>query len=199
MLSYSQFNLQFSAGFSLKLETTDASCNDSLLSFTCFHFSSYHLYPGPHNFTHGLFQQTPSCSPSIRFHANPFFIVLTKLIFLKHCFITSLSCSRMTWFPVSYWNKHKTFYFSPFESCSHQPNASLWTFTTVMQSYGSPYDVFTLMSVPSTLSSLSISLPSSFTHASLFTQRVIIYLSFLIPFFTSHLAPPSRCLFLIYT
>lgn len=155
MLSYSQFNRQFSAGFSLKLETTDASCNDSrLFFFTFFHFSSYHFYPGPHNFTHGLFQQTPSCSPSIQFHANPFVIVLTKLIFLKHCFITSLFCSRM-WFPVSYWIKRKTFYFSPFESCSHQPSASLWIFTTVMQSYGSPYDVFTLMSVPSTLSSLS--------------------------------------------
>lgn len=197
MLSYSQFNLQFSAGFSLKLETTDASCNDSS-SFTCFHVNSYHLYPGPHNFTHGLFQQTSSCSLSIRFHANPFFIVLTKLIFPKHCFITSLSCSRMTWFPVSYWIKHKTFYFSPFESCSHQPNASLWTFTTVMQSYGSPYDVFTLMSVLSTLSSLSISLLSCFKQVSLFTQTNHIFI-FSNSFLYFLLSSTSRCLFLIYT
>lgn len=114
-----------------------------LFFFTCFHFSSYHFYLGPHNFTHGLFQQTPSCSLSIQFHANPFFIVLTKLIFLKHCFITSLFSSRMMWFPVSYWIKHKALHFSPFQSCSHQLNVSLWTFNTAMQSYGSPHDVFT--------------------------------------------------------
>lgn len=126
-----QFNLQFSAGFPLKLETADASYNDSLLFFTCFHFSSCHFCPGPHNFTHGLFQQTPSCSPSIQLHANPFFIVLTKLIFPKHCFIISLSRSRMMWFLVSYWIKQKALHLSPFKSCSYQSNASLWILNTL--------------------------------------------------------------------
>ena len=102
--------------------------------FTCFHFSSYHFCLGPLNFTYGLFQQTLSCSPLIQFHGNPFFTVLVKLVFLKHCFIISLSCSRTRWFLVSCWIKYKVFPLSPFKFCSYQPNISLWMLNTHVNS-----------------------------------------------------------------
>lgn len=130
--------------------------------FTCFHFSSYHFYLGPHNFTHGLFQQTPSCSPSIQFHANPFFIVLTKLIFLKHCFITSLFSSRMMWFPVSYWIEHKALHFSPL-------NPALISLMCLYGPLTQPCNLValqTMCSLPSGPSTLSFCLLSSSPHLS---------------------------------
>lgn len=178
MLPHTPLHLQFSAGFPLKLETADASEKGStfFFFFTYFHFSSYHFCPGPHDFTHGLFRQTPSCSPSIRFHANLSFIVLTKLIFLKHCFIISLSSSRMMWFLVSCWINQKTLYLSPFKSSCYQSNVSLWTLST-STSYRSSYDVLTSMSVPFTMPCcLSSGLPTSFNQVSLFPQCHFIFI-----------------------